>query len=488
MDIMQILLTTNYIICFLAILDMVFISKKKPERIIAWTIFLMVPFLGLFIYLLIGAGLSWFDKTKIKKYELYNREYNKEIKKQFDILKYNKHIEGLSQQHKDLVLLNLNTSDSICTYNNDIKYFLDGKSAYDKLIEDIKNAKSSIHLEFYIFSNDKTGKQIKNLLIEKASQGVEVRLLYDAIGSITTSKFMFKKLTKNGGEVAQFFPPFLNIKLLNFKANYRNHRKICVIDGKIGYTGGFNIRDDHLGKVKHLSPWRDTTVRLAGEIVNSLQNVFLSDWRFATRDKTDAKKYLNKKYFNNSKLKQAQNNLAIQLVTSGPNSNNDAIKVCIEKMINSAKKSIKIQTPYFIPDDAIFGAIKLALLSGVEVSLMIPKKIDHWYVHYASLGYVNELLKYGLKVYVYNGFIHSKVVVCDDEIITLGSCNIDIRSFSLNFEDNIVVFNREKSLEYSQYFDEDVKNCLIYNDISLKKKNVFVKLLVSFCRLFSAIL
>ena len=486
MSIMDILLTINYGFCALAVLNMIFVSKKNPERIIAWMLLLIIPFLGLFIYLIIGAGLSLFDKRMIRKFELSSKEYKSHIKKQIVSLKYNEQLKDFPSHHKDLILLNLNTADSACTFNNDIKYFLDGPSAFDSLIEDIKRAKNSIHLEFYILANDKTGKKLKNLLIEKAEQGVEVRLLYDAIGSFYTSDAVFRKLRKKGGEIAQFFPPFLNIKLLNFKANYRNHRKICVIDGKIGYTGGFNIRDDHMGKVKRLSPWRDTTVRLKGEIVNSLQNVFLSDWRFATKDKTDAGKYLNKKYFSQTKNKSAK--LPMQIITSGPNDSTDSIKVCIEKMINSAKKSIKIQSPYFIPDDAIFGAIKLALLSGIEVSVMVPQKTDHWYVHYASLGYLNDLLKYGLKVYFYKGFIHSKVVVCDDEIITLGSCNIDIRSFSLNFEDNLVLYDKAKSLEYAKYFEDDIKNSIEYNEAVKIRTNFFVKLLVSFCRLFSAIL
>ena len=488
MNVIDILLIINYALCIFAVLDMIFVSKKKPERIIAWTILLIVPFLGIFIYGIIGAGLTMFDKRMIQRFELSSKRYNSHIKKQIQTLKENDELKLYPAKYRDFILLNLNTADSIYSRKNNLQYFIDGESATKSLIEDIENAKSSIHLEFYIFANDKIGKRIRNILVEKAKQGVEIRLLYDAIGSIHTSKMMFKKLKKSGGESAQFFPPFLNIKLLNFKANYRNHRKICVIDGKIGYTGGFNIRDDHLGKVKHLSPWRDTTVRVVGDVVYSLQNIFLSDWRFATKDKSDAQKYLNKKYFPEIKFNDQSSNIPMQVVASGPNSSNEAIKVCIAKMITSAKKSIKIQTPYFIPDDTILGAIKLALLSGVEVVLMIPKKIDHWYVHYASLGYVNELLKFGLKVYVYNGFIHSKVVVCDNEIITVGSCNIDIRSFSLNFEDNLIIYDKVKTLEYIKHFQNDIENSTIYSEDECKKANFFSKLVVSFCRLFSAIL
>jgi cardiolipin synthase len=353
------------------------------------------------------------------------------------------------------------------------------------MMEDIKNAKSSIHAEFYIFANDKIGKEFKNLLIQKAKEGVEVRLLYDAVGSLTTGKLNFVKLKKAGGQIAEFFPPFLNIKLLNINANYRNHRKIVVIDGKIGYTGGTNIREDHLGHKKSVSPWRDTNVRVEGKAVHSLQNIFLSDWRYSTSDKNKTEYYLTEKYF---PVPENTGNVAMQVISSGPDNISECIKECMIKMIVSAKHSIKIQTPYFIPDDAFMGAIKLAILSGVTVEVMIPKKVDHWSVHFASMSYINDLLKLGGKVYIYNGFIHSKVLMVDDKVLTLGSCNIDIRSFSLNFEDNVVIYNSQKVLEYSKMFDDDLLMCSQYTEATRKKKNPFVKMMTCICRLFSSIL
>ena len=487
MSTLDILITINYGLCALIVLDMVFISKKKPERIIAWTIFLFIPFVGLFVYLIIGSGLNRFSKRMIKKFELSSKSYNLHIKNQIKTLKESDELTLYPEQYRDLMLLNLNNADSIYSRNNTTKYYLDGNSALEDLKQDIKNATSSVHLEFYIFANDKTGKSLIKLLTQKAQQGVEVKVMYDAIGSLKTSKFAFRKLKKAGGKVVAFFPPFLNIKVLNFKANYRNHRKICVIDGKIAYTGGFNIRDDHMGLVKHLSPWRDTSIRIYGGAVHSLQNIFLSDWRFAVKDSSNPEAYFNDKYFPNIKNENSEN-VAMQVVVSGPNDVSQQIKQCMLKMIGSAKKSIKIQTPYFIPDDTYIGALQLALLSGVEVELMFPKKIDHWYVHYASLSHINDLLQYGLKVYIYNGFIHSKVLVVDDEVITLGSCNADIRSFALNFEDNVVIYDKAKAQEYSSYFENDKKSCLVYAEKERKSKNVFVKLLISFCRLFSALL
>ena len=478
----------NYALCLVIVLNMIFVSKKKPERIIAWTILLFVPFLGLFIYLIIGAGLNGFSKRMIKKYELSSKDYNSRIKKQINTLENNEELKSYPSEYKDLILLNLNNSASIFSRNNNIEYFLEGKSVLEALKKDIENATSSIHLQFYIFANDKTGKSLIRLLTKKAQEGVEVRVLYDAIGSIHTHKTAFKKLKKVGGKISEFFPPFLNIRFLNFKANYRNHRKICVIDGKIAYTGGFNIRDDHMGEVKRLAPWRDTSIRIFGGAAHSFQNIFLSDWRFATKDATDPNQYNNEKYFPSIKLENTSNLVSMQVITSGPYNVSEQIKHCMIKMIMNAKKSIKLQTPYFIPDDSFIEALKLAMLSGVEVELMFPKKIDHWHVHYASLSHLNDLLKYGIKIYVYDGFIHSKVLLVDDAIITLGSCNVDIRSFSLNFEDNVVIYNEDSAKEYSNYFEKDKEKCIIYTEKTRKKKKFFVKILISFCRLFSAIL
>src|SRR5574344_1099717 len=404
----NILLLVNYILCIFIVLDMIFVSKKKAERITAWTIFLFIPFLGLFSYLIVGAGLDRFAKQMIKRMQLSTNEYSQHIKNQIKIIKDDQK-NVYPAEIKDLILLNLNNSDSIFSRDNDFEYFTDGKSAFENLLTDVRNASSTINLEFYIFENDKTGKTLIKALTEKAKQGVEVRIIYDAIGSFHTHKFDFRKLRKAGGLVTEFFPPFLNIRLLNFKANYRNHRKICVIDGKIGYTGGFNIRADHMGENKRLSPWRDTTIRVVGTAVQSLQNIFLSDFRFAIKDRTKPEKYITEKFF--PKQESTNVGVAMQVLSSGPDNSSEAIKECMIKMIVSAKKRIRIQTPYFIPDDTFVGAIKLALLSGVQVELTVPKLVDHWYVHLASFSYINDLLKFGLKVYLYNGFIHSKVVL-----------------------------------------------------------------------------
>ena len=486
MNIMGILFLINYILCIFAVLGMIFISKKRPTKVVSWTLLLLVPFVGLFIYIVFGAGLSRFDKRMIKKYELSSGEYNSHIKKQISRLEHTDDNNIYAGDYNDIVMLNLKYAESVLHNHNDIQFFLDGSSVFESMMNDIKNAKSSIHLEYYIFANDKTGKSLIKLLTEKAKEGVEVRILYDAIGSIRTTKHTFKKLRKAGGQTSTFFPPFLNIKFLNFKANYRNHRKIAVIDGKIAYTGGFNIRDDHMGKSKRLSPWRDTSVRIIGGAIKSFQNIFLSDWRFATKDKSSPEYYFNDKYF----PKVTKDNLStpMQVLVCGPTSVDEQIKACMIKMIYSAKKSIKIQTPYFVPDQSFVDALKMARLSGIDVEIMFPRKKDHWYMYYANLGYIDELLKYGIKAYEYDGFIHSKVLLVDDKIITLGSCNMDIRSFALNFENNVVIYDEKKALEYSKYFDEDTKHSRVYDENARKDKNILQKIAITFCRLFAEIL
>ena len=484
MNALKICVLINYLLCVLVILDMIFICKKKVERILAWSLFLVIPFVGLFIYLVLGSGLDQFNKHNIKRLQVSSREYNNHIKTQTQFFTSGNDTK-YPDEVKEMILFNLNNADSLYSSHNSIDYFSDGKSALDSLLNDIQNAKSSIHMQFYIFANDKTGNLVRDALIQKAKQGVEVRLLYDAIGSIGTSKFYFRKLKKAGGKVEEFLPPFLNMPILNFKANYRNHRKICVIDGKIAYTGGFNIRDDHMGQTKKLSPWRDTTVKIVGSSVSNFQNIFLSDWRFATRDKTELKEYFTPKYFpKNTQIKKV---VPMQVIKSGPDSSEE-IKACIVKMIVSAKKYVRIQTPYFVPDDTVFGAIKLALLSGVSVELMIPEKMDHFLVHYANYSYINDLLPLGLKVYIYKGFIHSKVVFVDDSVMTLGSCNLDIRSFALNFETNVVIYSQKETKKYSKIFDEDIKSCQVYDIEKSKKKSIFFKMLTSLSRLFSAVL
>lgn len=467
---------------------MILIERKKPESISAWVIVLTIfPIFGFLFYALIGGGLSFKTKRMLRKKAIYNESYIEDLETQANQLYTNDEslFNNAAKKYKDLVLMNMKNAESVFSKNNSITYFYDGQKKFEELLKDIKKAKHHIHLLYFIFANDKTGKTLCKLLTEKAKEGVEVRLLYDSFGSLRTKPKMFKELLKAGGEIYEFFPPLFGVKLVNFKANYRNHRKIVVIDGKVGYTGGLNIRDDHMGRLKKLYPWRDAHIKLEGDAVHSLQNVFLSDWLHASEGYPDDSKFKTKKYFPKIAKK---GEVGIQIVSSGPENKPQQIKECFIKMINSATKNIYIQTPYFVPDDAFMEALRIALLSDVEVNIMIPRKPDKKTVYYATLSHIQKVLDLGAKVHLYNGFLHAKTITIDDEIASMGTCNMDIRSFMLNFEVNSVIYSASYTKDMNKMYIKDVGNSEQMSYNYFRDLSKFKKFLISIFRLFSPLM
>ena len=473
----------SLILNFFLLIFMIFLEKRKPQNIIAWmTVLVFLPIVGFVIYIVFGSGLSIRVRRMIKKKAISER----------DMIRNINGIETLEEARVDSTFKNDREFATLC-YNfgayplpgNDIQIFTSGLSTIEALKNDIKNAKKSIHIEYYIFENDSIGKEIMNLLCEKAREGVDVKLIYDSVGSIRSPKRFFKGLEKAGGKVGEFFPPFLHIRLINLKINYRNHRKIVVIDGKIGYTGGVNLRDDHMGKNKKLSPWRDTHIRIKGSGVYSLQNIFIDDWRYCTHDNTPPKIYLENGYFPSPEI---CGKALIQTISSGPDSSIQKIKEAFVKMIMGAKERVYIQTPYFIPDDVFFSALRIAVKSGVDVRIMVPSKPDKKMVYFATLSYLKEMAEMGIKVYLYNGFLHSKTVLVDSNKLSVGTCNMDNRSFGLNFEDTVIIYSEEANASYSQAFEEDVKNSSVAGINYFKKKRWITKLLQAIMRLFSSLL
>lgn len=486
MKIVDVFLLINYLLVIISILSMILKAEKKPIKIFAWTIFLMVPFIGLISYIYVGKGISLKTKYMLKKRKMKSSEFEELLKEEMQITKSNN--DAIDQERKDIILLNINNAKSIYTIYNDIQYFKWGKDMLQSLIKDLENATNTINIMFYIFATDATGKIVRNLLIKKASQGVKVKVIYDAVGSLFTHKRFFKKLIKNGGEVEPFFPPLFGIRILNGYANYRNHRKIVVIDGKIGYTGGMNLRNDHMGLSKRLSPWRDTHLRIEGPGVYELQNIFLSDWRFVNKKYIPANVYFNENYYYKFNNKEDDDKkVGIQIIASSPETLNQPIKECMIKMIMSAKNSIKIQSPYFVLDDSMRESLILAILSGVKVEIMFPSVADHKPVWLASLNYLKDMQRYGANIYFYNGFLHSKTLCVDDSISTVGSCNMDIRSYSLNFEINCVIYGKQASDALCQLFESDKNNCTLLPKDYFNKMNLLRKIGMKFCNLFSAI-
>jgi cardiolipin synthase len=303
-----------------------------------------------------------------------------------------------------------------------------------------------------------------DLLIDKVKNGVEVKLIYDGMGCIHISNNFFQRLQDAGGEVLNFFPPLFS--RFGLRANYRTHRKIVLVDGKYGFLGGMNIGDGYLGKDKKFGYWRDTHMRIKGSGVLSLEKEFLINLDFMREQKSFFKrkeKKVNYPIDDYLHFEKSSGHSDLQIVSSGPDYEEPFIKNGIFKMITGAKKNIYIQTPYFIPDETILNALEIAVMGGIEVNIMIPSKPDHFFVYWATLSYIGDLVKLGAKCYTYdNGFLHSKVVIVDDEICTVGSANMDIRSFLLNFEINVFVYDPEIALQLKTAFLEDIKNSTLF--------------------------
>lgn len=488
LNVLGIIFFVVFCLNILCVLAMIFVERKKPQIIVSWLIVLtFLPILGFLLYILIGSGLSYKTKRMLKKKRLYQKEYDEFITKQKETLQERKYKSREEKNYSDLLMFNLNNSKSAYYENNNIRIFTNGKDKINALKKDLKNAKHSINLLYYIFANDEVGNEIMDILIQKAQQGVKVKLLYDSVGCLKTKRSFYKKLVKAGGEVAEFFPPLFGIRLFNLKMNYRNHRKIAIIDGKIAYTGGINIRDDHMGKNKKLSPWRDTHIRITGDAVYGFQSAFFNDWRYCKKYGSNFQKLLEEGYFTSTRN---TGKTGVQVITSGPESDEQSIKASLLKMILSAKENIYIQTPYFIPDEVMLSALNVASMSGVKIHLMIPAIPDKKFVYMATLSYVKELLNYGpnVNIYLYNGFIHSKVVIIDNKVASIGTCNFDNRSFALNFEINAFLYGEEIANQNVTIFENDIKNCKKIDKLYFKRKPWYSKMAQAFFRLFSPLL
>jgi cardiolipin synthase len=317
-------------------------------------------------------------------------------------------------------------------------------------------------------------------LAAKAAQGIEVKLLIDGMGSRKIGRGLTNVLREAGGEVIYFFPPF--IPVFNVRINYRNHRKICIIDGKEAYLGGFNVGDEYLGLSKKFGYWRDTHIRIEGSAISSIQWQFFLDWRFASGEEIKGcQSYIGDR--------GEDDQVGIQIVSSGPDSKWPSIKDGYLKMINNAENRLYMETPYFIPDDSIFEALKIAGLSGLDVRIMIPNKPDHPFVYWAGLSYIGELLEAGVKFYTYErGFLHSKVIITDDTVSTVGTANLDIRSFKLNFEINAFIYDKETNSKLAERFIRDLDNCREITMDMYQSRSRIIKIKESVSRLLSPIL
>ena len=470
-----------HIINLLTIVYMVFKEKRSANSIIAWTLILYIaPFIGFIVFLLVGRKINKSNMFGIKNAEIKVLEkYNRQVKERSQV-----QVENNNFKNMDMIMA-LETMDySPYRNDNEVCMYSDGKEFFEALLKSLNKAKKSINIEFYIFKNDDIGTKILDILEEKAKNGVEVRLLYDSVGSRLLNRDVLKKLRAVGGKTGEFFPSWL--KFINLNMNFRNHRKIVVIDNKIGFVGGFNVGDEYLGKDKKFGYWRDTHIKFKGSAVKDLNLRFLADWRYATKEEVDLSHVLEI-----SDENIGEPNIGMQIVSSGPNLNDRyEIKLAYLKMIQRAKKYLYIQSPYLIIDKSIADSLKLASASGVDVRIMIPGKGDHPFVYWANLVYAGELLEYGVKIYHYdkNAFLHAKTIVIDDEICSIGTANMDTRSFELNFEVNAFIYSETISKQQKAEFEKDIFKCEELTLEKYKNRSRGVKIKESLSRLFSDVL
>ncbi len=466
----------SYIINLILVIAIVFFQRRDPAVSVAWVFcFLTLPVISLIVFLIFGCGLKTRTRKKyVQKQTLNNYVLSTFLKNEGVTPIESKEIE----KHYNLYSYLENAAESTCTGNNNVEIITDGKEKFEKLLKDIENAKESINMLYFIIHNDKIGHRIIDLLTKKANEGVEVRLLYDGFGSLFTPHKSFEKLRKaKNGHVAEFFP----VRLFSFsKLNHRNHRKIVVIDGKLAYLGGMNIGDEYMSEKKLV--WRDTHMRITGSAVNDIQKYFALDWEFSTGER------LIKRFPAFFPTIYNDGDIPMQIVASGPDSKADEIKSGMIKMINNARESVYIQTPYFVPDKSFLDAVVSAAQAGVDVRVMIPKTPDKIYVYYTTLSYMGELLEAGARVFLYPGFIHSKSIVVDDEIATIGTTNIDIRSFQLHFEINAFMYSKKLAADCKKIFNDDEILCKEMTLEMYKKRSVKEVMLEGFFRLFSPIM
>lgn len=482
MDVVSGLLSVLTILNIILAIPVIFLERRDAGSTWAWLLVLFfIPLFGFILYLIFGQSL--------KRYKLFQWEDSGKtgleplLKKQLEDLNLGSFMFSSRSTffHQDLIYMHVRGASAVLTEDNDIEIFTDGKEKFNRLLNDIRHAKKHIHIQYYIIKDDTIGRRLIELLTEKAREGLSVKILYDELGSRSLRRKVFHEFKAAGGQVEVFFPS--KLKLINLRLNFRNHRKLVIIDGKIGYLGGFNIGDEYLGLDPKFGYWRDTHLRLAGSAVYAVQTRFILDWNQASR-RHDIM-YHESLY---PKI-ESTGTTGMQIVSSGPDSEWEQIKNGYIKLILSARESILIQTPYFIPDASLLDALRIASVSGIKVSIMIPNKPDHMFVYWATLSYIGEMLKAGAEIYIYEkGFIHAKTIVVDGELSSVGTANIDVRSFKLNFEVNAFIYDEETARLLSKHYMEDIKVSSRLTLEAYEKRKLWIRIKESVSRLLSPIL
>ena len=482
------IIVSIFVFFTLFICILISMENRDPQKTLSWILVItLLPGVGFVLYLMFGKNVRKRRWEKVKK-KIGHYLSNEEIKKvinasSLEELKNSLNFEKENFDPADyrIMKLVLNSGIAPVTFDNEVMIFTEGESKFAQMLKDLENAKHYIHLEYFIIRQSEIADKMRDVLIKKAQAGVKVRILYDDLGSwkLYLNPKYLEEMRQAGCEVVSFVQE--KFPAIFFSLNYRDHRKICVIDGEIGYVGGINIGDEYVHKSRKFGFWRDTHLRIRGSAVYMLQVIFALGWYLRTEEMLIESKYFPPLEHKGSGI--------MQIAASGADTPAATIYQAYFYAIAQARESIYIETPYFIPDEAILTALKSAAMAGVDVRIIFPEKSDHYFVHIASLSYLEELLKFGAKVHFYEkGFIHSKMVLVDKEIVSVGTANMDIRSFMLNSEINAFIYDAETVDQLYQTFYEDIQECRPVRIEDIARKTFIGRLWQSICRLFSPVM
>ena len=451
----------------------VLMDNRQPAKTMAWILVIgFVPVVGVVFYLFFGINH--------RKERIISQSQMDELTKRSMLSFVEQHDFHVPERHKPLVDLFVNQNFSLPFKDNQIDIMTDGYAFFPELLKDIAEATHHIHINMYIFENDAVGRLVADALMDKARQGIKVRLIYDDVGCWRVGNRFFEQMRESGIEVA----PFLPVRFPSFtsKVNYRNHRKIIIIDGRVGYIGGMNVARRYVS-----AKWRDTMLRLQGGVVYALQRAFLVDWYFVDHSLITDRVYYPP--VDEALTIKPQSPIA-QVVTSGPMARYPEIMQGYVRIILAARRYIYIETPYFLPNEPILFALKTAALAGVDVRVMCPLHSDASFTDWASRSYLREIYEAGARVYLYEpGFLHSKLLTSDDSLVSCGSTNVDFRSLENNFEANVFIYDEGTALRLKKVFLDDQAQAVLLGDVPSRLHPTFsARLWESVTRMVSPLL
>lgn len=471
-EILRLILQVLYLITAFSIVFVVVSENRNPFKTLSWVLLLLfLPVLGIVIYYFFGQDN--------RKHRMISRKMYKKIKKQSSETLYFEENSQVIPAYRPLVnLLNKNNNASLFS-GNEITIYTFGKEKMDDLYRDIEQAVHHIHIQYYIFQDDEIGTKFQRLLIRKAKEGVIVRVIYDEVGNWRVKNAFYDEMRQAGIEIYGYLK--IRFPVLTSRVNYRNHRKIAVIDGKIGYIGGMNIADRYVNGRKDGIPWRDTHIRVEGRGVYGMQSAFLMDWHIAGRKMVSSRVYY-------PDMPRYAGNL-MQIAMDGPVARWHNLMQAAIRIIAGANKYVYIQTPYFLPTEDIVHAMQAAALGGVDVRLMLPERSDTRFVDYASHSYLKEMMEAGVRVYYYqSGFLHAKLLLTDDYITVIGSANMDFRSFEHNFEVNAYIYDETTAMKMKKIFFQDQQSCIRLTLKLWKNRPLRHKIMESLMRMFAPLM